>query len=52
VPVIVRIRDDAVCLDLRTLHEPDFDTLVSALLTAATAEDDEPDTEGPARASV
>ncbi len=34
VPVIARIRDDAVCLDLRTIRAADFDDLVDAAYEA------------------
>ena len=37
VPVIPRIRDDAICFDLRTLPESEFDTLISSV-TEAVAE--------------
>lgn len=44
VPVITRIRDDALCFDLRTVAELDFDDLVSST-TAVLMESDEPDEE-------
>ena len=34
VPVITRIRDDAICFDLRTIPESDFESLVAAVSTA------------------
>jgi L-seryl-tRNA(Ser) seleniumtransferase len=34
VPVIARIRDDAVCFDLRTVREADFETLVVSVASA------------------
>ena len=34
VPVIVRIRDDAICFDLRTLRESDFESLVATVTSA------------------
>ena len=40
VPVIVRIRDDAICFDLRTLRESDFDDLIDSVY-AATCEEEE-----------
>ncbi len=33
-PVVARIRDDAICFDLRTVPESDFDTLVESTSTA------------------
>ena len=35
VPVIARIRNDAICLDLRTLRESDFDDLIASVQLAA-----------------
>lgn len=46
VPIIVRIRDNAICLDLRTLHEADFEMLVSGLLAAVRYEETEPVADG------
>lgn len=34
VPVIARIRDDAICFDLRTVRDDDFEALVDAVSTA------------------
>ena len=34
VPVIARIRDDAICFDLRTVRETDFETLVVSVASA------------------
>lgn len=45
-PVIVRIRDDAVCFDLRTLADEDFDILVEAVTEAVWDENEESETEG------
>jgi seryl-tRNA(Sec) selenium transferase len=48
VPVIVRIRDDAICFDLRTLPESHFDDLIDAVYAAMygdPCEDDESDEE-------
>jgi L-seryl-tRNA(Ser) seleniumtransferase len=33
-PIIVRIRDDAICFDLRTIREADFETLVGSVSAA------------------
>ena len=42
VPVIARIRDDAICFDLRTVHDDDFEALVEAVSAAVwEAPDDE-----------
>ncbi len=38
-PVIVRIRDDAICFDLRTITDDDFETLTNAV--ASTAPDND-----------
>lgn len=35
VPVIARVRDDAICFDLRTLRPSDFEALTSSVSTAA-----------------
>ena len=40
-PVIVRIRDDAICFDLRTITDNDFETLANAV--ASTAPDNDND---------
>jgi len=42
VPVIARVRDDAICLDLRTLRDGDFEAVVDAIITAASEADDPP----------
>ncbi len=39
VPVIARIRDDAICFDLRTLREDEFGTLEESLSAAILGED-------------
>jgi L-seryl-tRNA(Ser) seleniumtransferase len=39
IPVIARIRDDAVCFDLRTLRESDFDGVVMAVSAAVWEHD-------------
>jgi L-seryl-tRNA(Ser) seleniumtransferase len=46
VPVVARIRDDAICFDLRTLREADFEALVASVSSAmwddkAAPQDDE-----------
>ncbi|MEK6799751.1 MAG: L-seryl-tRNA(Sec) selenium transferase [Planctomycetota bacterium] len=38
-PVVARIRDDAVCFDLRTLRESDFDDLVDSVYEAVYGAD-------------
>jgi L-seryl-tRNA(Ser) seleniumtransferase len=40
VPVIARIRDDAICFDLRTMEENDLDELVNAVTELAAESDD------------
>ncbi len=41
-PVVARIRDGAICFDLRTLREPDFDELIAAVTAAVwDSEEDE-----------
>lgn len=40
IPVVVRIRDDAICFDLRTIPESDFDNLVASV-SATTWEDED-----------
>lgn len=43
-PVVARVRDDAICFDVRTIPESDFDTLVDSITSAALdTEPDEPD---------
>lgn len=39
VPVIARIRDDAICFDLRTLREPDFEILIASVSAAEWEEE-------------
>ena len=50
VPIIPRIRDDAICFDLRTLPESDFESLVFSVTTvvAELSVDDGPDEPGTA----
>jgi L-seryl-tRNA(Ser) seleniumtransferase len=45
-PVIARIRDDAICFDLRTIRPLDFDELVAAVCAAAWGDDSEPERDG------
>lgn len=45
VPVIARIRDDTIFFDLRTLREPDFETLVASVSAAVWDEAAEEDVE-------
>ena len=40
VPVIARIRDDAICFDLRTIRESDFKALVTSVSSAVWWEDE------------
>ena len=47
-PVIVRIRDDTICFDLRTLREVDFESLAASVSTAAWGGDSEPPVESAA----
>lgn len=39
VPVVARVRDDAICFDLRTLRLSDFEALVFSVSTAVWDED-------------
>ncbi len=39
-PAVVRIRDDAICLDLRTIREADMDPLVAAISSAVWEQSD------------
>jgi L-seryl-tRNA(Ser) seleniumtransferase len=48
-PVVVRIRDGAICFDLRTVLEPDFDALIGAVAAAVWEKPDEP---SPSRVSL
>jgi len=45
-PVIARIRDDAICFDLRTIRETDFEAVVSAVSAEVWPGDDETDSPG------
>ncbi|MBU0718990.1 MAG: L-seryl-tRNA(Sec) selenium transferase [Planctomycetes bacterium] len=48
IPVVTRIRDDAICFDLRTLQESDFEPLVASTSSAywdCQGEEDEEDEE-------
>jgi len=38
VPVVARIRDDAICFDLRTIPETEFESLVQSICSAAQDE--------------
>jgi hypothetical protein len=40
IPVVARIRDDAICFDLRTIRESDFEDLAAAAAAAAFLDDD------------
>lgn len=51
-PVIVRIRDDAICFDLRTLYESDFETLVANVCAAVWNGDAGPGSEGPSLSTL
>ena len=44
VPVVARVHDDAICFDLRTVHDDDFDDLAAGV--AATVIDDDDDSPG------
>jgi L-seryl-tRNA(Ser) seleniumtransferase len=46
VPVIARVRGDAVCFDLRTIRPLDFDALVAAVYDAAWSDEEEPERDG------
>ncbi len=39
-PVIARVRDDAICFDLRSIRRVEFEDLVSAVQTAACPDED------------
>ncbi len=45
VPVVARVRDDAICFDLRTIRESDFEGLVTSVMDAVmeVGEEDEED---------
>lgn len=45
VPVIVRIRDDAICFDLRTLRESDLESLIASVASAVWDGDAEAESE-------
>ncbi len=45
VPVIVRIRDDAICFDLRTIREAEFEALVGAVSAAVWDQQTDQDVE-------
>ena len=47
VPVVARIRDEAICFDLRTLREADFEPLVASVFSAVWDEETEPPTASP-----
>ncbi len=49
-PVVARVRDDALCFDVRTIPESDFDTLVDSITAAAL--DTEPDEPGGIRLPI
>lgn len=46
VPVVARVRDDAICLDLRTLRSSDFEALVASVSAAVWDEDAGPERDG------
>lgn len=37
-PVVARVRDDAICFDLRTIRDVEFEALVASVIHAANAE--------------
>jgi len=45
-PVIARIHDDAVCLDLRTIREAEFDDLIDSIYASAYEGDSDAEGEG------
>lgn len=45
-PVIVRIRDDAICFDLRTIRETDFESIVAAVSGEVFPDDEDTDGSG------
>lgn len=51
IPVIARIRDDAICFDLRTVRDADFEPLVEAISSAVweTENDETPSGDVPLR---
>lgn len=46
VPVICRIHDDAICFDLRTMREPDFEALVASVASTVWEDDAGPESDG------
>jgi len=48
VPIVARVRDEAVCFDVRTLREDDFDAIVDGVfgISIGDEEDDEEETDG------
>ena len=46
VPVVARIRDDAICFDLRTLRPADFEALVASVGSTVWDEDPGPERDG------
>ncbi|MEK7731806.1 MAG: L-seryl-tRNA(Sec) selenium transferase, partial [Planctomycetota bacterium] len=46
VPVVARVRDDAICFDLRTLRPADFEALVASVGATVWDEDPGPDRDG------
>lgn len=46
-PVVARVRDDAICFDMRTVPESDFETLIDSIAASiAETETDDPGTIG------
>ena len=41
VPVVARVRDDAICFDLRTTREGDIETLVESVASMVGGDGDE-----------
>jgi seryl-tRNA(Sec) selenium transferase len=46
VPIIVRVRDDAVCFDLRTLRADDFDAVVDGVFGVSLGDEEDEETKG------
>ena len=46
VPVVARVRDDAICFDLRTLRPADFEALVASVGSTVWDEDPGPERDG------
>jgi L-seryl-tRNA(Ser) seleniumtransferase len=42
IPVIARVHEDAICFDLRTIREQDYEDLAAAAASAVFADDEEP----------